>query len=115
MVHYMKLQDKPFQSIKNKKKTIEMRLYDEKRKLLSIGDIIEFTNIINGDKIQVKVINLHLFNSFKDLYDNFDKKYLGYEDDEVANSLDSDFIANILNVIVGSVIIIFGIRYLIRE
>ena len=46
--------------------------------------------MINGDKIQVKVINLHLFNSFKDLYDNFDKKYLGYEDDEVANSLDME-------------------------
>ena len=31
MKHYMKLQDDPFKKIKNKTKTIEMRLNDEKK------------------------------------------------------------------------------------
>lgn len=45
MIHYMKLQNNPFIKIKNKTKTIEMRLNDEKRKKINIGDNIEFTNI----------------------------------------------------------------------
>ena len=90
MIHYMKLQDKPFQSIKNRTKTIELRLYDEKRKLLNVGDIIEFTNMSNGDKLQVKVINLHIFDSFDVLYNNFDKISLGYEDSEVAKVSDME-------------------------
>ena len=41
----MKLQDDPFTKIKNKTKTIEMRLNDEKRKKIKQNDLIEFTNI----------------------------------------------------------------------
>ena len=33
MEHKMKLKDKPFNSIKNGTKTIELRLYDEKRRI----------------------------------------------------------------------------------
>ena len=43
----MKLQDDPFKKIKNKTKTIEMRLNDEKRKKIKQDDLIEFTNIKN--------------------------------------------------------------------
>ena len=43
MKHYMKLKNDPFIKIKNKTKTIEMRLNDEKRKKINVGDIIEFT------------------------------------------------------------------------
>lgn len=45
MNHKMSLRNKPFNSIKSGTKTIELRLYDEKRKLISVGDIITFTNI----------------------------------------------------------------------
>lgn len=44
MIHKMKLWDESFNKIKNKTKTIEMRLCDEKRSIISVGDIIEFTN-----------------------------------------------------------------------
>ena len=47
MKHNMKLQNKSFKMIKNENKEIEMRLNDEKRKKLSIGDTIEFTNVKN--------------------------------------------------------------------
>jgi ASC-1-like (ASCH) protein len=40
MKHYMKLQNDPFTKIKNKTKTIEMRLNDEKRRKIKIHDLI---------------------------------------------------------------------------
>ena len=42
MVHKMRLVDFAFKAIKNKEKDIELRLNDEKRRLINIGDIIEF-------------------------------------------------------------------------
>ena len=42
MQHTMRLNKEPFEMIKSGMKTIELRLYDEKRKLLRIGDEIEF-------------------------------------------------------------------------
>ena len=87
-MHEMRLNDKPFNSILNGSKTIELRLYDEKRRKIKIGDYIEFTNLFNGNKLKVKVINLHIFNNFEELFNKFDKKLLGYTDDEIANPND---------------------------
>lgn len=42
MLHKMKLQEDPFKRIKNGTKTVEFRLYDEKRQSIQIGDEIEF-------------------------------------------------------------------------
>ena len=42
MKHEMKLNNGPFERIKNGTKTIELRLNDEKRQLLKIKDLIEF-------------------------------------------------------------------------
>ena len=88
MIHKMNLNNEPFNSIKSGFKTIEMRLYDEKRKLINIGDIIEFTNRETNEKINTKVIQLHLFNSFEDLYKHFDKISLGYKENEIASPKD---------------------------
>ena len=41
MIHKMKLNESPFERIKNGTKTIEFRLYDDKRKKVKIGDEIE--------------------------------------------------------------------------
>ena len=41
MKHKMKLNNGPFERIKNGTKTIELRLNDEKRQLLKIKDLIE--------------------------------------------------------------------------
>lgn len=88
MIHELRLHDDPFKHIKNGTKTIEMRLYDEKRKLIKENDIIEFTNRITGEKIKTRVIKLHLFNSFEELYNNFDNVSLGYEKNEEKNPKD---------------------------
>ena len=90
MIHYMKLQDKPFRSIKSGSKTVEMRLNDEKRRLLNVGDFILFTNIVSGEEIEVKIVDLIRFSNFGELYNNFDKVSLGYDISEEANSSDMD-------------------------
>jgi ASC-1-like (ASCH) protein len=78
----MKLKNDPFERIKSGKKIIEIRLYDEKRRKIKENDYIVFTNLESGEIIKVKVIKLHLFNTFKDLFDNFDIKYFGHNDND---------------------------------
>jgi len=85
MIHQLRIHNKTFELIKSGNKTIEMRLYDEKRKLINVDDIIRFTNRVTGEIIETKVIKLHLFNNFDELYNDFDKILLGYEGNEVAN------------------------------
>ena len=52
----MKLNPAPFEMIKSGQKTIELRLYDEKRQLVNIGDEIVFTNMVTGETLQTKVL-----------------------------------------------------------
>ena len=55
----MKLMQEPFNKIKNQTKTIEVRLYDEKRQQVQVGDFIEFSLMDNAKvKLQVVVTNL---------------------------------------------------------
>lgn len=86
----MRLHKEPFELIKNGSKTIELRLYDEKRQMINIGDTITFENRSDGDKIQVKVISLHKYPSFEELYKHFDKVSIGYKEDEEANPKDME-------------------------
>lgn len=84
----MHLKEEPFNSIKNGTKTIEMRLFDEKRQQLKIGENIKFINDKTGEELLTKIVNLHKFKSFEELYKNFDKIKLGYKEWEVAKSSD---------------------------
>ena len=90
MIFNMKLQPQPFEAIKSGRKDIEMRLYDEKRKQIKKEDLIEFTNLETGEKILCKVTDLHIFSSFKQLYAHFDKKRLGYHENETAKPSDME-------------------------
>lgn len=73
MQYPMKLLHKPFYEIKNGTKTIEFRLYDEKRKKLKIGDIIEFSLLPDlNEKIKTEVIDLFQANTFKELFTKLD-------------------------------------------
>ena len=88
MTHFMKLKNEPFVSIKNGLKTIEMRLFDEKRQQIKVSDTIEFTNIVSLEKLKVKVIALHKFKNFEELYSHFLKTQLGYKQTEIASPND---------------------------
>lgn len=85
MIHKMKLVDFTFNAMKNKSKDIEIRLYDEKRQLIKEKDIIEFKNLDTGEIIKTQVIKLHIFDTFYDLFKNFEHKRLGLNDSDNAS------------------------------
>jgi len=85
MKHEMKLNVEPFNKIKSGKKTIELRLNDEKRQLVKIKDLIEFTNRETGEKILTEVEDLLHYPSFEELYKNVDKTLIGYDKDDVVD------------------------------
>lgn len=91
MQHEMHLYKEPFDMIKNGSKTIELRLYDKKRKLIHVNDTIVFTSTENPDeKITAKVIALHVFDSFETLYKNLPLLKCGYTPENIANANPSD-------------------------
>ena len=60
----MKLKSLPFKQIKEGSKTVEVRLLDEKRKELNVGDVIVFQNVQTGEEIKKEVVALKIFPSF---------------------------------------------------
>ena len=69
MIHKMKLNESPFERIKNGTKTIEFRLYDEKRKMIKIGDKIEFSKLPDlQEKILVDVLDIYRDKTFENLF-----------------------------------------------
>lgn len=78
MIHKMKLLESPFKRIKDGTKTVEFRLYDEKRQMIKVGDKIEFSKLPElEEKILVEVVDLYKEDSFKELF----KKVLIDEED----------------------------------
>lgn len=67
--HQLQLATVPFDAITSGAKTIESRLYDEKRQTIQLGDTIIFTNRESTDQtISVKVIGLLRYETFHDLF-----------------------------------------------
>lgn len=86
LLHYMKLKSSPFHKIQSGTKTIELRLNDEKRQQVQVGDFIEFTMMDDASqKLTARVIALHHFDSFTELYENLPKEKIGYAPDEIPN------------------------------
>lgn len=72
MIHEMKLRPEYFNFINNGTKRIELRLYDEKRQLIKLGDTIRFLKEPEKtEKLEVKVVGLLRYNSFDDLLKDF--------------------------------------------
>lgn len=88
MIHYMNLHTGPFEMIASGRKTIELRLNDEKRQKIKVGDTIEFSC---GERIlQVRVTELYLFESFEALYRALPLDKCGYLPHEVENASAQD-------------------------
>lgn len=69
MLHKMKLNESPFERIKNGTKTIEFRLYDEKRQQIKVGDQIEFFKLPDlQEKLLVDVVELYKEDTFENLF-----------------------------------------------
>ncbi len=67
----MNLQPKYFDFMKDGTKRIELRLYDEKRQKIQLGDIIEFSKSEN-DSLQAEVVGLLRYQTFNELFKDFD-------------------------------------------
>jgi len=90
--HQMKLHTSPFEKIKSGEKTIELRLYDEKRQRIKEGDSITFTNTVTGETLTATVRKLHRFDSFEELYKALPLLQCGYtaEDIDTAHPADME-------------------------
>ena len=88
--HEMKLNREPFEMIKSGEKTIELRLYDEKRQKIQAGDTIVFTNNTTGETLTKTVVKLHRFNSFEELYDALPLLQCGYTAEDVDTASPTD-------------------------
>ena len=80
MTHEMKLQPEYYNFILNGTKRIEIRLYDEKRQSIKLGDTIKFLKEPElSESFNAKVIGLLRYNSFKDMFKDFDISILADE------------------------------------
>ena len=73
MKHEMKLQPKYYNFILNGTKRIEIRLNDEKRQQIKIGDTIRFLKEPElNEFFEAKVIGLLRYKTFEDMFKDFD-------------------------------------------
>lgn len=89
MIFNMKLHDTYFNHVLEGSKDIEIRLLDEKRSKLSIGDTIIFSN--NDNYVKVKVVNINIFNSFSELLSQIDHTRLGFQNSSTSAILNELF------------------------
>lgn len=90
MAFEMNLNPEPFEMIKSGTKTIELRLYDDRRKAIRINDLIEFTNRETNEKLLCKVKNLYRFKNFEELYSSLPLLKCGYTKETVVTAQPSD-------------------------
>ena len=87
----MKLNPAPMKMFQLGHKTIELRLYDEKRKKISVGDTIKFINTDDvTDTLSVIVEDLFVFDSFDELYKSLPLLECGYTCDNIDTASPDD-------------------------
>jgi len=81
----MKLREIPFRKIEDGSKIIESRLFDEKRRQIKLGDIIEFCLEPELEyKVKAEVVALLNYPSFSELMTDVPAKSFGWEKAEQA-------------------------------
>ena len=89
-LHTMNLNPAPFEMIRDGRKTLELRLYDEKRRRIKIGDTIRFENTQTGETLTAAVMELHVFDSFTALYQALPLLECGYTEETVSSAKPDD-------------------------
>ena len=90
----MHLDHAPFVKIKTGEKTIELRLYDEKRRKIRAGDRILFADCsAPSETLQAEVVALHRFKDFRELYAHLPLEKCGYGAAEVISARAEDMLA----------------------
>ena len=84
-LHRMKLNPEPFRMMEDGKKTIELRLWDEKRRKLRPGDVIRFEDAADETEVLfVQVEELCVFPGFAQLYRELPLLDCGYTAETVS-------------------------------
>lgn len=85
----MHLADLPFEQIQSGKKTVEVRLYDEKRREIREGDMIMFYRTDHSEQICAQVKTLHRAPTFEQLFKMSDMlAKAGFSDMLIADAVD---------------------------
>ena len=80
IIHQLKLAAEPFNAITSGNKTIESRLFDDKRQKIQLGDQLIFTNRDDPSQTAaVKVVGLLRYQTFHDLFVHNDPHKFGGE------------------------------------
>ena len=90
MHHEMSLRPGPFAKIADGSKRYELRLHDEKRRLISVGDTITFTCTADERRVQVRVTGLLPYPDFAALYAALPMTECGYAPGQVADHRDME-------------------------
>ncbi len=90
MTHRMNLHPGPFAMIQSGRKTVELRLNDEKRQKIAVGDTVVFTNTATGEALSATVTALHRFSSFSELYKTLPLLKCGYTRDDIHTASPQD-------------------------
>jgi len=83
MRHEMNLRPKPFEAIASGRKTYELRLFDEKRRAIRVGDEIVFRRTTDEAAVPVTVTSLQTFPDFAALYAALPLLQCGYTPENV--------------------------------
>ena len=90
--HKMKVKEPYFSLLRDGKKTIELRLFDEKRRKINVGDEITFVCFENEERFFIsKVVRLYKANSFNELCSQFDCLKAGFVNKEELICVLSEF------------------------
>lgn len=89
ITHNMTLKQPYFDLIKEGKKTVELRLYDDKRRKIQPGDNIRFQNGDNFHTVTVK--GLFVCNNFKELFKFIDVQDTGLDNEKNAIKIMEQF------------------------
>ena len=91
MTHTLNLNPQPFEMIQNGHKTIELRLWDEKRSQIRVGDTLVFIHTEDDSKaLTATVLALHRFPDFAALYAALPLEQCGYLPEEIATASPAD-------------------------
>lgn len=91
MIHKMHLVPHAFEMIRDGSKSYELRLYDEKRSQVQVGDTICFSSSENPkEKVSARVQQMVISKSFKELYKKIPLICCGYTKDNVDNARPED-------------------------
>lgn len=86
--HTMHLDAAPFAAIADGRKTIELRLYDAKRRRMQVGDVVQFVG--EQGSLTAQILALHVFADFAELYSRLDLTRCGYTTSQLPFAHPSD-------------------------